>query len=494
MADFSSYSLVSRIGQGGMAEVFKAVKSGPDGFSKTVALKKILPLHSDQARFIKMLSTEAKINSYLNHPNIVQILDFFEENGQYCMVLEFVDGKNLKEILNACKQNRILLPWQACLYIALQTLKALHYAHQKEGPQGPLDIIHRDVSPHNILVSYQGEVKLSDFGIARAQIERDETASGVLKGKYRYVSPEQILNAPATASSDLFSLGVTLFEMLGGEHPFGESQEYQTLQKIVDKPHTSLLTINPSLRPEISHAVDQALQKDPVDRYFHAKDMYDDLMDIQDPQWKTDGQELLHELLTNLIPLDERVESPVEKTTQLPNQFTTKHSLLNTATIGSGLPKDIRLWGLLMVAAIGFGAWLAFHKPTLEKQPSPSITESKITSEPITENPSQKISIDSKTEPSRSITNDKPKSPAKTGIAKAPTSPVEAKKPMGELVVTGPKGTHVYINGRPLGDLPFSTIEVPPGSYNILFLHDQLGRRIKNVSIAQKQKSKVSWD
>lgn len=480
-----------------MAEVFKAIKSGPDGFSKTVALKKILPFHSDQARFIKMLSTEAKINSYLNHPNIVQILDFFEENGQYCMILEFVDGKNLKEILNACKRNKVLLPWQACLYITLQTLKGLHYAHQKEGPNGPLDIVHRDVSPHNILVSYQGEVKLSDFGIARAQIERDETASGVMKGKLRYVSPEQILNAPVTGSSDLFSLGVTLFEMLSGEHPFGESQEYQTLQKIVDRPHVPLAELNPGLNPEVSHAVDQALQKDPTDRYLHAKDMYDDLMEIQDADWKADGQELLQKILDDLLPNSDRSENPVEKTAQLPNHFTTKHSLLDTATLTRGLPKDKRLWGMLIVVATVFGAWLAVHKPPVPV--TTPITEAQSAADNSTQEKSIETTtpVESENSPVSQVAKPAQKN-SKQKIQKQVEMKqeivAEGKKIPGELAVVGPKGTHVYINGRFLGDLPFSAIQVPAGTYSILFLHDQLGRRIKNVSIAQKQKQKVSWE
>lgn len=444
-----------------MAEVYKAVKSGPDGFSKTVALKKILPFHSDQLHFIKMLSTEAKIHSYLSHPNIIQILDFFEEGGQYSMVLEYVDGKNLKEILTFCKQRNQPLPWQAGIYIMLEILKGLHYAHNAEGPNGPLHIIHRDVSPHNILISYNGDVKLSDFGIARAQIERDETASGVLKGKYRYLSPEQVLDEKIDSRSDIFSAGVTLYELLSLQHPFGEQQEYQTLQKIVDQPHIPLTKTLPHIKSEISHILDQALQKNPNDRFVSARDFYEDLLEIQDPSWITHGTELLSTLLGNVITSDDRNEEPIEKTSVLAKPIHIKKSLFDS----SSKNPQRKTFG-----------WIAFI----------TVTPILLALFVFKQKPEKKLELT----PSTSIEKDQPAKPPTSQPIKKITTKT---KTNGKLLVTGPAGTLVYINGKIMGTLPLSEYSLPLGSYTILLDRGSQGQQIHTTTVIQKEITQIKW-
>lgn len=453
-----------------MAEVFKAVKSGPDGFSKTVALKKIIPVHSDQAQFIRMLSTEAKIHSYLNHPNIVQILDFFEEDGQYSMVLEYVDGKNLKEILQILKEQNQKLPWQACLFITLEILKALSYAHLKDGPDGPLHIIHRDVSPHNILISFQGEVKLSDFGIARAQIERDVTASGVLKGKYRYVSPEQILGEPLSPSSDLFSVAVSLYEMLTLKYPFGEQLEYQTLQKIIDQPHISLTTLLPDIDPKISQITDHSLQKNPEQRYQNARDFYEDLLQAQDPNWISHGHELMSEILSKLIPIKLREDLPIEKTSVLAKPIVTQHSLFDSVpTIISKQSSSSAYLIPIFLTAVLF-AFLAQH--LMHQNNGPVDTNS------------SPIQITANSSPPISSTE------ATLTEKKVPTKNI---KPQGKLNVDGPLGTHVYVNGKNMGDLPLTTLSLAPGYYTVLLDREKQGQQIKKVNVNTKETATISW-
>ncbi len=466
MTAFSSYELLAKMGQGGMAEVFKAIKSGPDGFSKTVALKKILPFYSDQPRFIKMLSTEAKIHSYLNHTNIVQILDFFEEDGQYCMVLEFVDGKNLKEIILACKKQKQQLGWQGCIYITLEILKALTYAHQKENQDGPLQIIHRDVSPHNILVSYAGEVKLSDFGIARAKIERDETASGVLKGKYRYLSPEQILGENLTPASDLFSVGISLYEMLSFQHPFGEAQEYQTLQKIVDQPHLSLRATAPKIKPELYDIVEKALEKNVEHRFQSAREFYEELLEIQDPSWVTHGQELFQSFLVDLIPLLKQEEMTIEKTAPLQKHITSKHSILQkNPNPASSFRKNTK-YTVLFLMILSLVIWSFMHFSPLTK---PSTAIDPVKTEVTNTQPAQKSPVVKKTF-------------------------VDLRKSAGELEISGPANTNVYINGKNMGVLPMPTLRLSAGSYTILFQNDQLGKKMKSIMIDSQKTSKVAWE
>jgi len=458
----SSYKLIAKKGQGGMAEVFKAVKSGPDGFSKTVALKRILPFHSDQVHFMRMLSTEAKIHSYLSHPNIIQILDFFEDEGQYSIVLEYIDGKNVKEILTLCNQKKNILPWQACLFIMSEILKGLQYAHTKNGPDGPLNIIHRDVSPHNILISYNGEVKLSDFGIARAKIQRDETESGVLKGKYRYLSPEQILNEPLMPSSDIFSAGVTLYEMLSLSHPFGEQQEYQTLQKILDQPHAPLKTKIPSIDSEISDIIDRALQKKPEDRFATAKEFHDHLMEFQDHSWITHGHELMATLIQNLVPENEKKEAQIDQTSKLAQPIVTQQSLFQ---VDSGKKQGRWIWLgiLLIILPIGFAYLIS--KPQSIPQPTVAAPQKMETKPPINAAPMKNKEI------KKTFT-----------------------KPQGTIIFSGPHDTHVYINGKSVGTIPVSEQNVPEGSYTILLDRGEKGKQSKTVQVIRKEVTQIAWE
>jgi serine/threonine protein kinase len=482
-----SYKLISKIGQGGMAEVYKAVKTGPDGFSKTVALKKILPFYSDESRFIRMLSTEARINSYLNHPNIVQILDFFEDNGQYAMVLEFVDGRNLKEIMTACRNKNIRLPWQACVYIVLEVLKGLHEAHNKTGPDGMLHIVHRDISPHNILISFEGHVKLTDFGIARARIERDETASGVLKGKYRYLSPEQILNEELTPSSDLFSLGVTFFEMLTFEHPFGEVAEYQILKKIVDQPHSVLNKHLPELKNEISSVVEQSLQKIAADRYQSANDFYEDLMEVQDPQWISHGREKLQAILRDAIPPDSRQEQVIEPTSIMSDSIRTQHSLLDASTIHSKKTNRFKWFIPLVIAGIFSGYLLAKFR----NQPAGSVKQ--VVQEEI------QLKSDPQPAPTPAATTPAPKPttkvPEKSTATVTAVTPNLAKTPKEkqEVLMQLPEQTDIYVNGKKMDVAPNKTIMLEPGTYMVLLQNDQ-GKKIKTLVVSKQQKTKVTWE
>lgn len=483
----SSYKLISRKGQGGMAEVFKAVKSGPDGFAKTVALKKILPTHSDQTHFIRMLSTEAKIHSYLSHPNIIQILDFFEENGQYSMVLEYVDGKNVKEILEICRARKQPLPWQACLFIMIEILKGLQYAHTKDGPSGPLHIVHRDVSPHNILISYEGDVKLSDFGIARAKIERDETASGILKGKYRYLSPEQVLSEKIEAPSDLFSAGVTLYEMLSLEHPFGEVQEYQTLQKIVDKPHVPLKKLMPNLKEGISHAVDQAMQKNPRDRFKNARGFYEDLLDLQDPNWITHGQELLSTLLGNIIPPELRADQPFEKTAVMNKPIQSPHSLLfDTKTV---IFRRRMSWlaALILIPAIAGLLYFKFK---------PATSTPVIATAPIQEAKTeavQKPIVEPETKSEPKPVQSKPITTAPKSTPAPVPAPRATVRSIGALSIEGPAKTQVYVNGKNMGQLPMADQSLPVGNYLVLLDRGEFGRQMYTARVIQKQTAKINW-
>ena len=214
---FGKYLLVERLAQGGMAEVFRAVYQGAAGFEKQVAVKRILPVFDGARDFVAMFVDEARIASSLTHVNVVQVSDFGELDGSYYLAMELVDGVDLGRLREAVSRGGLRVPVPIIAFIIAEAARGLAYAHEKRGSDGaPLGIVHRDVSPQNVLVSYAGEVKIADFGIAKATGKLHKTESGAVMGKIRYMSPEQINGEPLDGRSDLFALGVIFWEMLVG--------------------------------------------------------------------------------------------------------------------------------------------------------------------------------------------------------------------------------------------------------------------------------------
>ncbi len=212
---FGRYLLQQRLGRGGMAEVFRATVDGPGGFSRPVAIKRILPEYSQDEWFTRMIADEARIVSRLAHPNIVQILDAGEVDGSWYIAFELVDGTDLFQLLQRIYSRGQALPQAYACHIAAEVAAGLDHAHSRRDEHGqPLGIVHRDVSPQNVLLSWLGEVKLGDFGIARARQRTSETQAGTIKGKIYYMSPEQARGETVDHRSDLFAVGILLYETL----------------------------------------------------------------------------------------------------------------------------------------------------------------------------------------------------------------------------------------------------------------------------------------
>ena len=217
-AKFGKYWLLERINVGGMAEVFKAKSYGVEGFEKLIAIKRILPSIAEDEDFITMFIDEAKIAVQLNHANIAQIFDLGKIDESYFIALEFVHGKDLRTIWDRHKRRGLRLPIPMSVYVISRVLEGLDYAHRKKNAGGEeLNIVHRDVSPQNVLVAYEGEVKIIDFGIAKAANKASKTQAGILKGKFGYMSPEQVRGLPLDRRADIFSAGIILYELLTGE-------------------------------------------------------------------------------------------------------------------------------------------------------------------------------------------------------------------------------------------------------------------------------------
>jgi TonB family protein len=271
---FGQYTLQEKIAIGGMAEVWKARMSGVEGFQKTVAIKKILPHMGDNADFVSMFIDEAKLAAQLSHPNIIHIYDLGKIGRDFYIAMEYVEGKDLRSILNAAKRRTMPLPLGLSLLIAARLAAALDYAHRKRDfDDRELGLVHRDVSPQNVLITFEGDIKLCDFGIAKAVSKANQTQMGALKGKLQYMSPEQAWGKTVDARSDIFSLGAILFEMLTGERLFPGDSEMSILEAVRDGRTRTARSVLPSVPPEVDEIVLKALAEDPANRYQSASEM-----------------------------------------------------------------------------------------------------------------------------------------------------------------------------------------------------------------------------
>jgi serine/threonine protein kinase len=271
---FGRYYLLERISTGGMAEIFKAKAFGVEGFERLLAVKRILGHIAENEEFIDMFIDEAKIAGQLHHPNIAQIFDLGRVEGSYFIALEYISGQDLKTLFqrNRRLDQRPKIP--RIIHVVTKVCEGLAHAHGKKDSSGrDLDIVHRDISPQNILLSYEGEVKIIDFGIAKAKGRTSETEAGVLKGKFSYMSPEQVEGEEVDHRCDLFSLGIVLYEMLTRRRLFRGSSDVQTIQNIQDMEIAPPSTHNPEVSDELDAIVMKALARPPGERFQTARQM-----------------------------------------------------------------------------------------------------------------------------------------------------------------------------------------------------------------------------
>ena len=274
------YELLEKLGSGGMAEVFKARQTGVEGFEKLVVVKKILPGYARNLSFIKMLIEEAKLTSVLQHPNIVQIFELDSVEKQYYMAMEYVDGKDLLKVLARCAETKRIFPPHIACYFAAEVCKGLHYAHHARDIYGrPLNIIHRDVSPSNVIASWTGHVKIMDFGVAKARTQDTKGSKHVLRGKLGYMSPEQVKGEEVDHRADLFSLGIVLFESLTLKRLFLGRTDLETLINIRDADVEKKFKKYPHVDDGLKEILRKALAAEREDRFSTAMEFNEALND-----------------------------------------------------------------------------------------------------------------------------------------------------------------------------------------------------------------------
>src|SRR6188474_912443 len=305
MAAHGRYTILGKLADGGMAEIFLAIQHGAEGFEKPIVLKRILTPYSADPQFRNMMLDEAHISMSLQHSNIAQVLDLGVAGGRYFLALELVDGWDLERILQRAHAAGIVWPAALSLYVVACVCRALAYAHAKSRDGKPLGIVHRDISPNNVLISDQGEIKLTDFGIAKAQRNREQTAAGVIKGKVAYMSPEQALGQSIDRRSDIFSVGSMLYRMVTEKLPFEAGDDMESLLRVQKAQFSPPEQVKPTVGPGIASIINRALRFLPKERYQTADEMLADVERVLRTEFHSAGQTELKLWLEQLARRDD---------------------------------------------------------------------------------------------------------------------------------------------------------------------------------------------
>ncbi|HEX2674226.1 MAG TPA: serine/threonine-protein kinase [Polyangiaceae bacterium] len=429
------YTPFARLGHGGMADVYLAAARGLVGFNKLVVIKRMRD--SGEPAFVQMFLDEARLTARLNHPNVVHIYEVGEVDGTYFIAMEYLDGQSLDSISRALEASSMSLSEAFAAYIIVQALKGLHYAHQLTDYDGsPLGIVHRDCSPQNLFVTYTGQVKVLDFGIAKAASNQTHTEAGMLKGKVRYMAPEQMMGAPVDRRADVFSMGVVLWQLLAGCRLFS-GDTYETMHQLRE-PAPSVHSVRPEVSAALESIVAKALQRDPKQRYESAEAMQlalEQFVREQPPIKEGDLGEFVAELF-----VDRRVEvrDRIQKYLALvPTHDTDSSGLVGFAIESSSLPRLISNEGT----------------PSAERIPVRSAIETLAPPKP-----SRARQLAAGAAALLLVTAGALKLSQRAPIANAPAPLAAAPSAMPELlranITSSPPGALIEWNGRPLDRTP----------------------------------------
>lgn len=370
---FGRYEIIRKIASGGMGEVYLAKSIGAAGFAKHVVIKKILPHLVEHPQTVRSLVREAKLLVMLNHPVVVQVLDLGVEGNDYFMAMEYVHGYNLSTVLHYCSKKKQIIPAVACVHVALEVLSALAYAHELVGPDGVRqNIIHRDVSPQNVMITYDGRIKLTDFGIAKVLSEADDEHTQSLKGKWRYMAPEVVLGKRIDQRYDLFAVGILLFESLCRRNLFSGKRDVDILNKVRETKIPSLTKYYPDLPDSIAEVTYKALKRNPEQRFQTARQFAESLREAILP---TSESQAAAELKAFVGDLFEESDFPVNKPKLVdphsidPNS--TRSIILKSRLTGEDLPgahlprlqirPSVALLSIILVFISSVVAYLAYR-------------------------------------------------------------------------------------------------------------------------------------
>jgi serine/threonine protein kinase len=490
---FGSYLLKQKIASGGMAELYLAEVKGPGGFIKPLVIKMIHRAYSDDERFLSMFTEEAKIVSGLTHGNIVPIFDFGEEDGLWYLAMEFIDGVDVATLVDVCRIVGINLSVDITLYIGTGTAAALAHAHDATSPQGTsLGLVHRDVSPQNILVSRSGEVKLCDFGLA-AQTLSSNPVDGEIKGKLRYLSPEQAAGQNVDHRSDLFSLGVVLYELLAGHHPVPMGTEVTVLQTLSGKKgYPTIRESAPWISEAIADVVDSALAFSPEGRPSNAEVIRAELSHILHRDYPEFTPRHLASLVVRVQSSTESLQgddadSVVRARLASFASRSRTYSSIRTSSMPSGPPavRTRRLVLILMVVAgLALPALLfslLFSKDDRSSQTSPD-TEEAVAPKPLpSETKPHPIKNEGAVKDERNPeTKDMETAPSETkgqGRASGRAKGATEKRPraLGSVSINASPWANVNIDGVDYTTTPILGLKLSAGKHKAVFTNPELG-------------------
>jgi serine/threonine-protein kinase len=272
------YRVIDRLAAGGMAEVYLAESAGIEGFKKTVAIKRVLPHLSEKKRFIAMFLDEARLSANLSHSNVVQVFDIGVGDKTYFIVMEYVDGADLKLVINHLRDQNKTFPVEQAVYICTKMCEGLAYAHESNNEKGELlNVVHRDISPPNVLISKHGEVKIVDFGLAKASTQLEKSEAGIIKGKFSYLAPEAAHGEEVDARADIFAVGIILWEMLAGRRLFQGKTDYETVKLVQGAEVPPLRQFTRDADDRLQRIIDRTLARERERRYASARSLGRDL-------------------------------------------------------------------------------------------------------------------------------------------------------------------------------------------------------------------------
>ncbi len=468
---FAQYILIRPIAVGGMAEVWLATLDGPQGFQKKVALKRMTGTIAEQPLYVTMFLDEARLMSGLTHPNICQVFELGEREDNFYVAMEFIDGQTVQHVMRAVTRAQQRLPVELALKIARDVADALYYAHTKQGEDGrPLNVIHRDVSPQNLMVTYEGVPKLLDFGIAKAATRSNATEVGQLKGKLSYMPPEQARGELLDARADQFSLGVLLFEMLTHTRLYPPLKEMDLFRKVAmdTAPYETPRQREPSVPEALSELVAKMMSREPSQRFPSLAEVRDALTAYLHANAKSiPSNEALAHFMGSCFPPATREQAP-EADSQ-PPLWVGERSRSSLASRGRRRWK-LATRGLLAffgAVALAAAVWPSAPAPVLEVEPVPAVV---VIARPTAPPPEPETEFIPFVEPA-------PPLPAPEKVNKRVT--VKTPKGKGLLSLQTSPWSNVIFGKKNLGETPLVGVPFPVGRHRLVLVNDE--RKLKTT-------------
>jgi serine/threonine-protein kinase len=495
------YVVGRRLAEGGMAEIYLCSVRGPEGFEKKIAVKRIRSLLAGDPDFVQMFIAEARLASLLNHPNIVQIFDFNKDEESYYLAMEYVRGQSLWSVHKRARELMIPVPTTLVAHIGAEVARGLHYAHRLSVKGQWLALVHRDVTPHNVLLSYDGVVKLTDFGIAKAA--GGMTAPGKLKGKFAYMSPEQARGEAVDARSDIFALGIVLWELLTGGRLFDGDGDLAILRSVQHSIIPPPARLNPEVPPGLDAAVMRALERDPAQRYQSAQELERALAEHIFTQARGVEDTDLSAFLKRIFGVSQQQShrgadrsggSSIDELSDVPSALpATPRRAPGARRLSIGAPSKAWRWVFLLGMAM-----LAISTPVLLFHLRPGSASAVAASDPFAERPSAPVeaspaplSADPLAAPGgigadRSPTGAQPK-PETSASADRKSMAKPHPLPTGMLVLQVTPWAHVFIDGKNQGEVTgVRRFRLRAGKHRLRFKHPRATEE-RTISLASNQ-------